>query len=302
MSSALASAATEYSIELTPKSLARVPDLRDVLPRGTRVYLAHLSGCDFASMLQAAQRVQAEGYEAMPHLPARMLPDAPTLTRWVESYRQEAGVRSALVIAGGLAQPMGPFPDTLSVLRTEVLDRHGFTRLHLAAHPEGHPQMDPQGGHRRADQVLLDKQAHARNTDAHLALVTQFGFDGTAMAKWCHRIEALGVLLPVHIGLAGPTRLTRLIQYAVQCGVGPSLRVLKQRAADLRHLTRPFEPGDVMTQLMQARAAGQAGRLEQWHVFALGGVLEAALWFNQTLQLEPAAHARDLAASEPCMG
>jgi len=292
--------ATTYSIELTPKSLARVPDLRELLPHGTRVYLAHLPGTDFATMLQAAKRVQAEGFEAMPHLPVRMLPNADELTHWVKCYRHEAGVRGALVIAGGLAQPIGPFADALSVLRTGVFDQHGFTRLHLAAHPEGHAQMDPGGGHQQADQVLLAKQAHARNTDAQLALVTQFGFDGNAMASWCQRIEALGVLLPVHIGLAGPTRVMRLLQYAVQCGVGTSLRVLQQRAADLRHLVRPFDPQEVMTQLSEAKAAGLAGRLEQWHVFALGGVPEAAQWFNHALQLEPAARAPARLSTASC--
>jgi methylenetetrahydrofolate reductase (NADPH) len=281
-----------YSIELTPKSLARLPDLRQILPLGTRVYLAHIAGTDFETLLKAARRVIDEGYAAMPHLPVRLLPDKASLERWVGRYRDEAGVRGALVIAGGMAQPLGPYADSLTVLRSGVFERHGYTHLHLAAHPEGHPQMDPDGRSMHADAVLLAKQQYAGHTDAQLALVTQFGFDARALARWCQRIESLGVQLPVHAGVAGPTQLGTLMRYALQCGVGPSLQVLQQRGRDLRLLLRPFEPTELIEAMNKAVAQGQAGRWCQWHVFALGGATQAAQWFNQTLGLEAAHDSR----------
>ena len=38
----------DFSIEVMPRTAARVEDFRAILPAGTRVYLAHIDGTDFA--------------------------------------------------------------------------------------------------------------------------------------------------------------------------------------------------------------------------------------------------------------
>ncbi len=55
-----------------------------------------------------------------------------------------------------------------------------------------------------------------------------------------NRLQAEGVKLPVHIGIAGPAKLQTLIKFAIACGVGPSLRVLQKRAMDVTKLLLPY--------------------------------------------------------------
>ena len=39
-----------FSIEVMPRTASRIADFREILPAGTRVYLAHIDGTDFAEM------------------------------------------------------------------------------------------------------------------------------------------------------------------------------------------------------------------------------------------------------------
>lgn len=280
-----------YSIEVLPKTAAKVGSFRELLPRGTRVYIAHVVGTPFEEMLSTARRLGDEGFAVMPHLPARLVPDAETLTRWVGCYREEAGVTEALVLAGGTSSSRGPYRSSMALLETGVFDRFGFRRLHLAGHPEGSRDIDPDGCTTGADHALIWKQQFSTRTDAQLALVTQFGFDPDSLIRWAERIAALGVSLPIHVGVAGPAKLQTLIKYAVSCGVGPSLKVLQKRARDLTKLLLPYEPADYLAALEAHRRRHPDCNLAQVHVFALGGIEPATEWFNRALGLEPVCKA-----------
>lgn len=277
-----------YSIEVLPKTARKVRSFRELLPRGTRVYIAHVEGTSFEDMLETARRLGEEGYAAMPHIPARALPDAETLTRWIGRYREEAGVTEALVLAGSASAAQGPYHSSMSLLESGVFDRFGFRRLHLAAHPEGNRDIDPDGGTRSLDEALLWKQRFSECTDAQMALVTQFGFDPNSMFRWSQHAAALGVTLPIHVGVAGPARLQTLLKYAISCGIGPSLKVLQKRAGDFTKLLLPYEPTDYLAALQDHLQHNPASHLAQVHVFALGGIEAAALWFNKHLGLTPA--------------
>ena len=59
-------------------------------------------------MVATARRLTEEGFVAMPHVPARLVPDAATLDCWLRRYRDEAGVAEALVLAGGTGTRLYP--------------------------------------------------------------------------------------------------------------------------------------------------------------------------------------------------
>ena len=68
-----------FSIEVMPRTLAKIDNLEALLPPSTRVYLAHIEGVDFQDMLAAAARLTKAGYQVMPHFPARLMKDVSTL-------------------------------------------------------------------------------------------------------------------------------------------------------------------------------------------------------------------------------
>lgn len=270
-----------WSIEVMPRTAAKIEDFRAILPEGTRVYIAHIDGTPIEDMVATARRLHEEGFPVMPHLPARSIAGKAELADWLKRYREEADVRQALLLGGGVATPAGAFASSMDMIETGLFDQMGFERLHIAGHPEGNKDIDSDGSSKVIDQALLWKQDFASRTDADVAIATQFAFDAKSVTDWAERIQALGVTIPIHVGVAGPTKLQTLIKFAIACGVGPSLKVLQKRAMDLSKLLVPYEPTEVIAGLAAYKAANPQSLIEQIHVFPLGGINPSAEWMNK---------------------
>ncbi|MEP9398854.1 methylenetetrahydrofolate reductase [Mesorhizobium sp. KR2-14] len=270
-----------WSIEVMPRTAAKVDDFRALLPAGTRVYIAHIDGTPIEDMVATARRISEEGFPVMPHFPARSIPSRDVLADWLSRYRNEANVSQALLLGGGIAVPAGDFESSIQLMETGLFDRYGFTHLHVAGHPEGNRDIDPDGSTANVDEALLWKQDFASRTDAEVAITTQFAFDAKSVISWAERIRDAGVTLPIHVGIAGPAKLQTLIKYALSCGVGPSLQVLQKRARDITKLLLPYEPTEVVAELSQHKAARPDSLIQQLHVFPLGGIKTAAEWMNE---------------------
>ncbi|MEM9049921.1 MAG: methylenetetrahydrofolate reductase [Pseudomonadota bacterium] len=268
-----------FSIEVMPRTAAKIPDFRAILPTGTRIYVAHIDGTPFEEMLATVTRLRAEGFAVMPHIPARVVESQARLAEWVKAYA-DAGVTQALVLAGGVSEVRGDLSNAMEILETGLLDRHGFTRIHVAGHPEGNRDIDPDGSDAAVMAALRWKHAFAQRTDAQMALATQFCFEADPVIAWAERLRAEGIDLPIHIGVAGPAKLQTLIKFAMACGVGPSLRVLTRRAADVTKLLLPFTPIDILRDLAAHKAANPDFLVEAVHVFPLGGIGPSAGFFD----------------------
>lgn len=278
-----------YSIEVTPKTAARIDNFSALLPQATRVYIAHIDGTPIDDMLRTARRLRDEGFAAMPHIPARSIANRVMLEDWIARYRNEAGVEEALLLGGGLSRPVGDLQSAIHLIETGLFDRYGFRRLHVAGHPEGNRDIDADGGTRTVDEALKFKQIYAESTDAKLAIVTQFGFDARPVLAWSERIAKAGIRMPIHLGVAGPTKLQTLIKFALSCGVGPSISVLQKRALDFTKLLVPYEPHEFLTDIAAYKALHPHSLIEQAHVFPLGGIRTSAEWMNARIGLSRAA-------------
>ncbi|CUH83303.1 methylenetetrahydrofolate reductase [Thalassovita mediterranea] len=284
-----------YSIEVMPRTAAKVEDFRALLPEGTRVYIAHIEGTPIEDMVATAKRIKGEGYDVMPHFPARIIKDKATLENWISMYQGEADVKQALLLAGGVANPHGDFSDSMQLLDTGLFDKAGFTNLHVAGHPEPNLDIDPDGGRANTYAALDWKQEHSKRTDASMALATQFCFEAEPVIEWANTLKERGMNLPIHIGIAGPAKLQTMIKFAIACGVGPSLKVLQKRAKDVSKLLLPHEPTEVLTDLAAHKAAHPDFNIEQVHFFPLGGIKTNANWAieNGGASAQPAAAQQD---------
>lgn len=267
-----------YSIEVMPRTAEKVEDFRGLLPAGTRVYIAHIEGTPIEDMVATAKRLADEGYPVMPHFPARIIKDKATLADWIARYQGEAGVDQALLLAGGVATPAGDFHSSMQLMETGLFDKAGFKRLHVAGHPEGNRDIDPDGSDANVMDALRWKQKFSNTTDAQMALATQFAFDAGPIIAWADALRDAGITIPIHIGIAGPAKLQTLIKFAIACGVGPSLKVLQKRAMDVTKLLLPYEPNDVVTALANHKAAHPDFTVEKVHFFPLGGIKTNAKW------------------------
>ena len=267
-----------YSIEVMPRTAEKVENFRDLLPQGTRVYIAHIEGTPIEDMVATAKRIKSEGYDVMPHFPARIIKDAATLENWIAMYQGEADVKQALLLAGGVATPHGDFDSSMQLMDTGLFDKAGFQRLHVAGHPEGNKDIDPKGGDKNVMDALRWKQAFKERTDAEMALATQFAFEAKPIIAWADSLKEAGIDIPIHIGIAGPAKLQTLIKFAIACGVGPSLKVLQKRAMDVTKLLLPYEPTEVLAELAVHKAANPDFNITKVHFFPLGGIKTNANW------------------------
>ena len=268
----------DFSIEVMPRTAEKVEDFRDFLPSATRVYVAHIEGTPIEDMVATAKRLAAEGYDVMPHFPARIIKDEATLRNWIAMYQGEADVEQALILAGGVTTPHGDYHSSMQLFESGAFGDAGFKRLHVAGHPEGNKDIDPDGGMTNVDAALRWKQAFSDTSDAKMAIATQFCFEAKPVIDWANDLAANGITLPIHIGVAGPAKLQTLIKFSIACGVGASLRVLQRRAKDLTKLLLPFSPNEFLAELAAHKAQNPQLKISHVHFFPLGGIKTNAKW------------------------
>ena len=272
-----------YSIEVIPKTVAKTESFGDILPKSTRVYLAHLQDADITEMVAAAKRLNDEGFTVMPHIPARVIKNKAMLGDWLSMYQNEAGVDEALLIAGGSPKPIGDYDSSIKLIESGLFDLAGFKRLHIAGHPEGNKDIDPDGEIKNVSEALSWKQEFSKRTDAEMAIATQFCFDANVVKKWMDDIKDDGIDIPIHIGIAGPAKLQTILKFSIECGIGSSMKVLTKRAKDITKLLLPYEPTQVLKELAEYKAKDPKFNIEQVHFFPFGGIKQTSDWVREVL-------------------
>ncbi|MBE7185239.1 MAG: methylenetetrahydrofolate reductase [Methylobacterium mesophilicum] len=262
------------SIEVAPKQAIESADLPGLFPPGTRVYITDIGTDTLDDLTAAARRVASLGYKPVPHFASRRLTTLGALEARVARTVGEAGVTDVLVIGGGLEKPAGDFASTMAVLETGVFERNGITHMGVAGHPEGSPDFTPQV----AVEALRAKQEWAKRSGISLRIVTQFGFDADKFIAWADGLRAQGIDLPVHLGVAGPAKITTLIKYAALCGVGNSIQFLKRNALSLTALATSHSPESVVGPIETHAARNTASPIAQIHVFPFGGLKKSSEW------------------------
>jgi methylenetetrahydrofolate reductase (NADPH) len=67
-----------------------------------------------------------------------------------------------------------------------------------------------------------------------------------------------------------------MLKFAVSCGVGPSLRVLKRRAKDVTKLLKPHEPTGMLKDMADYMEDYPDSLISRVHIFPFGGIRTAA--------------------------
>ena len=272
-----------YSIEVIPKTVAKTESFGDILPKSTRVYLAHLQDADITEMVPAAKKLNDEGFTVMPHIPARVIKNKAMLGDWLSMYQNEAGVDEALLIAGGSPKPIGDYDSSIKLIESGLFDLAGFKRLHIAGHPEGNKDIDPDGEIKNVSEALSWKQEFSKRTDAEMAIATQFCFDANVVKKWMDDIKDDGIDIPIHIGIAGPAKLQTLLKFSIECGIGSSMKILTKRAKDITKILLHYEPTQVLKELAEYKAKDPKFNIEQVHFFPFGGIKQTSDWVREVL-------------------
>eukprot|EP00658_Telonema_sp_P-2_P005585 TRINITY_DN12091_c0_g1_i2.p1 TRINITY_DN12091_c0_g1~~TRINITY_DN12091_c0_g1_i2.p1 ORF type:complete len:266 (-),score=54.97 TRINITY_DN12091_c0_g1_i2:460-1257(-) len=222
---AIQSCVAGYSVEVTPAAAKKVRSFAEVsgLREGTTVNVTFLPGSDVADTVGICERLSDAGMLPVAHLPARSFAGLDQ----VEDYLRElagVGVREVLVLAGGAPEPAGALTESLEILRSGLLEKHGMERVGVAAHPEGHPNVSS----RVLMSALLDKAEWAKANSTDMYYETQFCFEASPIMVWegevraalKARLGASAVLPEIRLGVAGPAKISSLIRFGILSGGG----------------------------------------------------------------------------------
>ena len=264
-----------YSLEMTAKDRDALTIAAPRIVPDTPIAITFLPGETMDARIAAAYHVRALGFEPMPHLSARRITSYDELAAMVARLTAEAGAKRMFIVAGDPPVPAGPFSDTLSVIRTGLMEAHGITAVGIAGHPDGHPAMDAEG----LWQALEEKSAEILSRGMAPLIVTQFGFDAAPFLTWLKALRARGIDAPVRIGVPGPAGIKTLLRFAAHCGVGASSSVMAKYGISITKLLGVAGPGA----LVDALAAGltpEYGPI-RLHFYPFGGLERTVAWINE---------------------
>lgn len=207
------------------------------------------------------------GYDAVPHLAARMVGDAAELTEIVARLT-EAGITRVFVPSGDAARA-GDYPGAVALL--SELSRLGspFPHVGVTGYPESHASISDEA----TIQAMWDKRRHATE------MVSNMSFDPQVVATWLSRVRDRGVALPLWVGVPGPLDTAKLLTIAGRIGVGDSTRfLLTHRRTALRLAT----PGGFSTERFLRRLAPTLLRSDAivagLHLFTFNQIAETETW------------------------
>jgi methylenetetrahydrofolate reductase (NADPH) len=266
-----------FSIETTVRESQRIERYSDIVPKGTRLYIAHVPGTNPEDTVALAGRLRREGMEPVPHIVARRIESLAALDDLLGHLVGEAGVTQVLVVAGDIDSPTGQLESGLQILDSGLLEKHGIRKIGVAGHPEGHRNV----GEPVLREALARKNEYARRTGASLYVVTQFVFAAEPIVAWESANGPDVNRLPYVAGLPGLATIKTLLKYALDCGVGPSLHAISKHAANLTKLLTVQTPDELLVGLAAYKVKNPQTLLSGIHLFPFGGLKRTADWLNK---------------------
>lgn len=269
-----------FSVEITSDEAETVTDIASLIPVGTRVFLPFLPNSTLADSVPAAERLAREGMVPVLHVAARRLQSQGELTDVLGRLRETASLDSVLVIAGDINGAKGPYKDAMSLLETGLLEQHGIKTIGVSGYPEAHPVI----GEAEIWGALAAKCAYAQVSSAHFQIVSQFTFSAQSIIAWEIKLRETGVMLPVHLSVPGPAKMTTLLGYARRCGVSASLRQLTRNRKAIAGLATVRAPDRLITLIARHAAHTPGCLIAGVHFNTFGGFDQTAHWVKAVVQ------------------
>lgn len=263
-----------YSVEVTSRDTASLKAVISQLRPGTEVFVANLPRETADVLVNACAELRQAGLEPVPHIVARNIASRAALDDMLARLTGEAGVKTVLSLAGDRDDPAGEFDASLQLIRTGLYAKHGIGRVCISAYPEGHPRIADE----LLNQAMADKLAALRDAGHEPLLVGQFLFDAGRIVAFARELRARGIDTPFRVGVAGPAERGKLIKYALRCGVGASLRALKERSELAKSVMSGETPEDLLGEVAAAQAAEPSLGIEGVHFFTFGDPGSSVRW------------------------
>ncbi|MFI6549361.1 methylenetetrahydrofolate reductase [Streptomyces prunicolor] len=263
----------DFSLEMTGKDVAKLEEAATAIPQGTRINVTFLGNEDLTMRLAAARAVKRLGFVPVPHISARRLGSQRQFENFLAGLRSDGTCDNVFVVGGDPNRPEGPYDDSLSLIRTGLLQRYGVHHVGISGYPEGHPAIP--GGVLWSALSLKDSELTEQGLSG--GITTQFAFDVDPVLAWIEAVRERGITLPVRIGVPGPAGVRRLMSYAARFGVGTGTSVAKKYGLSITGLMGTAGPDRFLRALADGYAPGRHGEVKV-HFYTFGGLRATSEW------------------------
>lgn len=264
----------DFSLEMTGKDVPGLQQAAHAIPQGTRVNITFLGNENLEMRLEAAKEVLELGFVPVPHISARRLKSETELREFLDALQQAGASDRVFVVGGDPATPEGPYPDSLSVIRTGILQEYGVAEVGIAGYPEGHPDISTE----TLWEHMSAKSASLAEQGLDQVVLTQFAFDAEAVVAWIHEVRGRDIGADIRIGTPGPAGIKRLLGYARRFGVGTSAGIAKKYGFSLTNLLGTAGPDRFLTDLSSYESITSATSGVKTHFYTFGGLAATAEW------------------------
>lgn len=270
------------SIELIPEHAFQFTPSPNSFGAGSLVFLPHIAGKPLSAQIEAGIHLSLNGFTPVAHLSARNFKTLDEFDSHVAKL-SDAGITHCLAIGGvPSVTPNAVMDDAIAMIERRSFKMAAFTTVFIAGHPEGISGIASGVLHSSLIRKIDVLRAQGRSVE----IATQFAFDGAAMARWAQEQRSRGVDIPIRFGVAGVTSLPKLIKFAMLCGVGASLNVIRQRASSVLKVMRDQDPQDVLEALASGLKDIEEARVSV-HFFPFGGWEKTSSWLASKRDVKP---------------
>ena len=257
-----------FSTEVLSRDKKGIAAASSLLPPGAEVYVPHMVNESADHLIAACVALRRSGLTPVPHITARTIASRAELARTLGRLRDEAQIDQALVLGGDVDQPVSEFDAAIQLIETGLFEENGITRIALAVHPEGHPRVPD----RLIWPALAAKINAATERGIATTLVSQFAFTAAPYIATARRLRADGITQPLRVGVAGPAKRTTLLKYAIMCGVGASLRAMRERSDLAANMATGETPEALIRELAAAQVREPSLGIDSVHFFTFGSL------------------------------
>src|SRR5690625_423894 len=268
-----------FSLEMTGKDIPSLEKAKGVIPQGTRVNVTFLGNEELEMRIAAAKAVKDCGFVPVPHISARRMASVAQLEEFLGRLQEIGASEKVFVVGGDPSSPEGPFADSLSVIRTGLLSEYGVKEVSIAGYPEGHTDISPAV----LSQHLEYKVRAPAAQGLAAIIITQFGFDVSAVVTWMRAVRERGIESESRIGTAGPAGVKRLMAFATRFGGRSNAMIVRKYGFSLKNLLGTAGPDRFVADLNRELAGNPVYGNVRLHFYAFGGILPTAEWAQHSM-------------------
>ncbi len=244
------------------------------LPPGRTVTVTASPSQGIESTVAMAEKLAGHGYNAVPHLAARMISGRSELTD-IKVRLHEAGITTVFVPGGDQDPAAGDYSCALDLLQDLSTMGHPALEVGITGYPETHPSINDD----LTVQSMWDKRKHASH------VVSNLTFDPSLLGTWVKRMRDRGMDLPIMLGVPGPIDRAKLLTMATKIGVGDSTRFLSKHKGIMARLAAPGGfTGERFLETSAQHLAAPSARVTGLHLYTFNQVAATEKWRKDYLE------------------